>query len=196
MLSPYDDAFAELANVLIHESVHATVLIPDEMYFNEGLAEFVGDALTDVWLVERFGELSPERAAWTVSQARRRDRVDRSFAAYQALDALYKGPRPDPDKLAAKAQILDRLVEDLKLWERPNNASLVELRLYKAHYDGFARLAGICGGAPAVLTAAATLRRADFTESLQEDLAPVLRLIEQRCRAKKSGSTPDGASPS
>jgi hypothetical protein len=59
------------------------------MYFNEGLAEFVGDALTDVWLVERFSAFSPERAAWTVTQARRRGRVDHSFA-YQALDTVYK----------------------------------------------------------------------------------------------------------
>ena len=196
MLSPYEDAYAELANVLIHESVHATVLIPDEMYFNEGLAEFVGDALTDVWLVERFGALSPERAAWNVTQTRRRQRADRSFLAYQALDEVYKSKRSDAAKLAAKAEIIDRLVEDLALWERPNNASLVELRLYKAHYDGFARVAEVCGGAPAMLEAAAALKRSDFTEALQEDLAPVLGIMERRCRAKKSGSMRGAASPS
>lgn len=195
MLSPDDDAYAELANVLLHESVHATVLIPDQMYFNEGLAEAIGDLLTDVWLIERFGAASPERAAWTATQLRRRERVDRSFATYQALDTLYKSERPDAEKLAEKARILDRLVEDLALWERPNNASLVELRLYKAHYDGFARAARTCGGAPGLLAAADTLRRADFAESLQEDLEPVLKKIEQRCR-EKSGSAKGGASPS
>ncbi len=187
MLSPDDDAYAELANVLLHESVHATVLVPDQMYFNEGLAEAIGDLLTDVWLIERFGAASAERAAWTDTQLRRRERVDRSFAAYQALDALYQSPRPDAEKLAEKAKILDKLVEDLQLWERPNNASLVELRLYKAHYDGFARVARTCGGAPGLLEAAGTLKRADFAETLQEDLEPVLKIIEQRC-IEKSGS--------
>lgn len=188
MLSPDDDAHAALANVLLHESVHATVLVPDQMYFNEGLAEYVGDALTDVWLVERFGAGSAERAAWTAAQAERRTRVDRSFAAYQELDALYRSRRPDADKLAAKAAIIDRLVEDLALWQRPNNASLVELRLYKAHYDGFARVHAACGDAPAMVAAADTLRRGDFAERLQEDLTPVLELMIERCRAKKSGS--------
>ncbi|KAB2893677.1 MAG: aminopeptidase [Kofleriaceae bacterium] len=187
MLSPDEDAYAWLANILLHESVHATVLIPDEMYFNEGLAEYVGDALTDVWLVERFGPMSPERAAWTAGQAERRERVDRSFAAFQALDALYKSTQPDPAKLAAKARIIDELVEDLELWQRPNNASLVELRLYKAHYDGFARLEEACGDARTLLEVAGTLERSDFEESLQEDLTPVLALIEKRCR-KNSGS--------
>lgn len=193
MLSPEDDAFAWLANVLLHESVHATVLIPDEMYFNEGLAEYVGDALTDIWLVERFGAESPERAAWTVAQEERRVRVDRSFEAFQALDAVYKSQKPEAAKLAAKKAIIDTLVEDLKLWERPNNASLVELRLYKAHYDGFARLEKACGDPRTLLQVAGTLKRDDFKESLQEDLTPVLRKIEERCR-KNIGSKPGAAS--
>ncbi|HUQ02692.1 MAG TPA: aminopeptidase [Kofleriaceae bacterium] len=187
MLSPEDDAFSWLANVLLHESVHATVLIPDEMYFNEGLAEYVGDALTDVWLVDRFGASSPERTAWTVAQEERRVRVDRSFAAYQALDTLYKSDQAEAAKLAGKRKIIDSLVEDLKLWERPNNASLVELRLYKAHYDGFARLEKACGDPRTLLKVAGGLKRSDFKEELQEDLTPVLRKIEERCR-KNSGS--------
>jgi predicted aminopeptidase len=193
MLSPDDDAYAWLANVLLHESVHATVLIPDQMFFNEGLAEYVGDALTDDWLIERFGASSPERTAWTAAQEERRVRVDRSFAAYQALDAVYKSKQPDAAKLAAKARIIDALVEHLKLWERPNNASLVELRLYKAHYDGFARLEAACGDARTLMKVAGTLERRDFTEDLQEDLAPVLRKIDERCR-KNSGSVSTGVS--
>jgi predicted aminopeptidase len=187
MLSTGDDAFAWLANILLHESVHATVLIPDEMYFNEGLAEYVGDALTDVWLVERFGAMSPERAAWTAGQEKRRRRVDRSFEAFQALDTLYKSSQPDAAKLAAKKVIIEGLVEDLKLWERPNTASLVELRLYQAHYDGFARLEEACGDPQQLLKVAGTIERSDLTAALQEDLTPVLRKIEERCR-KNSGS--------
>ena len=196
MLSPDDDAYAWLANVLIHESVHATVLVPDQMYVNEGLAEYVGDARTDVWLIERFGAGAPEHVAWTAAQAERRTRVDRSFAAYQKLATLYASSRPDADKLAAKAVIIDELVEDLTLWDRPNNASLVELRLYKSHYDGFARVAKVCVTPRAMMEAAGSVRRADFEEPLQEDLAPVLRLIERRCLAKNIGSTAPAASRS
>jgi hypothetical protein len=52
-----------------------------------------------------------------------------------------------------------------------------------------------CGGAPGLLEAAGTLKRADFAETLQEDLEPVLKIIEQRCR-EKSGSMKPGASES
>ena len=183
MLSPEDDAFAELANVLLHESVHATVLVPDQMFFNEGLAEYVGDAMTDLWLDDRFGPDSPEKLAWTAQQARRKERIARSFAAYQALDAVYTSSRPDPEKRRDKARILDQLVEDLKLWERPNNASLVELRLYKASYEGFARVHAACGDLRRLVASADRLDPKVFGKPLEEDLTRALAAIERGCKA-------------
>lgn len=183
MLDDGKDAFAELANVVLHESVHATVFVPDQPFFNEGLAEYVGDAMTDRWLVERFGADAPELASWKDLQAWRRTRLARLFAAYQELDAVYKSSKSDADKLAEKEKILDVLVEDLRLWTRPNNANLVELRVYKASYDAFAAVATACDGDLArMMKVAGTLRRGDFPERLADDLTPVLALLEQRCR--------------
>jgi predicted aminopeptidase len=174
---------AELANVFFHESVHATVFIPDQPYFNEGLAEYVGDALTDDLLVARFGALAPEVAAWRGLQAWRAARVTRELEAYDELKALYDSDLPDAQKLARKDAILTRLQQDLALRRRPNNASLVEVRVYLASYQGFAAVHQACGSAEAMIRAAATVRRADFGQAVQDDLAPVLARMRAACAA-------------
>ena len=184
MLDDGPDAFAEVANVVLHESVHATVFIPDQPYFNEGLAEYVGDALTDLWLADRFGADAPELSSWKDLQAWRRTRMARLFATYQELDEVYKSSRSDEAKLAAKAEIIDRLVADLGLWTRPNNASLVELRVYKASYDSFAKVHAACGGdLRRMMKLAGTLKRGDFPKKVAEELTSVLALLEERCAA-------------
>jgi predicted aminopeptidase len=183
MLSPGDDAWADLADVILHESTHATVFIPDEPDFNEGFAEYIGDHLADAWLVSRFGESSPEVTGFRADLARRATRTARELAAYEALDALYKTSLAADAKLAKKAAIIDALVEDLDLHERPNNATLIELRVYRAAGDGFAKVQAACGDSIArMIGAAKKLRRSDFTEPLQPDLAPVLKKLGDLCR--------------
>lgn len=182
--------YADLANVFLHESVHATVLVPDQMYFNEGIAQYVGDALTAELLDHRFGPGSAQRATWEEVEAWRRARTARELEAYTALEALYASAAPDADKLARKAEILEALRADLGLRRRPNNADLVEVRLYQASYDGFREVAAACGGPIPLLAAAKAIRRDDFTEVLQEDLTPVLAKIRATCanRARKTGT--------
>lgn len=106
----------------------------------------------------------------------------RLFATYQQLDELYKSKKSRAEKLAEKEAIIDTLVADLKMWTRPNNASLVELRLYKASYDTFARVHEACGkDTGRLLTLAAGLKKADFPERLASDLSKPLALLERRC---------------
>jgi predicted aminopeptidase len=130
MLGGSNDALPELANVILHESVHATVLVPDEPFFNESFASYIADALTDHWISVRFGPGSPEDLAWTVGQATRLPRTARMLDAYDQLKRVYDGSDPRDKKLAAKAKIIDELVADLRLRRRPNNASLTETRVY------------------------------------------------------------------
>jgi predicted aminopeptidase len=183
MLSDGDDAWQWLANVILHESTHATVFIPDEPDFNEGFAEYIGDHLADDWLVARFGADSAEVASYRDDLARRAKRTARELAAYVELDALYKSDVPRARKLAKKAEIIDALVEELQLRERPNNATLIELRVYRAAGDGFAKVQAACGGSLSRMIAAARkLRRKDFTAALQPDLTPVLHHLADLCR--------------
>lgn len=195
MLGGGDDALPGLANVILHESVHATVLVPDEPFFNESFASYVADALTDHWIGVRFGPGSPEDLAWTVGQATRLPRTARLLSAYEQLKALYAGPLAPDKKLAAKAAIIDELVADLQLRSRPNNASLTETRVYNGGAEPIAVAHRACGDVRALVLAGKTLTRADFATTLQDDLAPIGKILAARCQAAagdRSASRPAG----
>jgi predicted aminopeptidase len=185
MLGGGDDALPELFNVIIHESVHATVLINDEPFFNESLASYIADTLTDAWIAERFGPGSPEHVSWTLGQALHLPRVARLLAAYKALKAVYDGKRSRDEKLAEKAKIIDELVADLKLRKRPNNASLTEVRVYNGGTAPLILAHRACGDLRSLVEATKTLRREDFARPLQDDLTSIGRLIGSRCASQK-----------
>jgi len=182
MLGGGDDALPELANVILHESVHATVLVPDEPFFNESFASYIADALTDHWIEVRFGPGSPEDLAWTLGQATRLPRTARLLDAYDQLKRVYDGPDPRDKKLAAKAKIIDELVADLHLRRRPNNASLTETRVYNGGAAPIALAHRACGDVRSLVLAGKTLTRADFAKTLQDDLAPIGQILGARCK--------------
>ena len=185
MLGGGDDALPYLANTILHESVHATVLVPDEPFFNESFAEYVADALTNHWIEVRFGPGSPEELAWTLGEAAHYPRTARILAAYEALKTLYASSEPRAQKLADKAKIIDALVEDLKLRKRPNNASLTEARVYNGGAAALLAAHRACGDLRSLIEAGKTLRRSDFAKTLQDDLTPIGRLLAQRCHAHR-----------
>jgi predicted aminopeptidase len=185
MLRGGDDALPELFNVIIHESVHATILVKDQPFFNESLASYIADTLTDAWIAERFGPGSPEHVAWTLGQALHLPRVSRLLAAYKALKTVYESKKTRAEKLVEKAKIIDDLVADLKLRKRPNNASLTEVRVYNGGAAPLILAHRACGDLRALIESAKTLRQKDFQSRLQEDLTGIGRLIGQRCATKK-----------
>ncbi|MEZ4365954.1 MAG: hypothetical protein R2939_06660 [Kofleriaceae bacterium] len=67
---------------------------------------------------------------------------------------------------------------------RPNNASLIELRVYHAGGDDHARAHRACGDLGRFVRAARSLRRGDFPKALAEDLAPIADEIIRRCAAE------------
>ncbi|TMQ25068.1 MAG: hypothetical protein E6J90_06745 [Deltaproteobacteria bacterium] len=194
MLGGGDDALPGLANVILHESVHATVLVPDEPFFNESFASYIADALTDHWIDMRFGPGSPEDLAWSLGQAIRLPRTARLLDAYEQLKKVYDGTAPRDQKLAAKARIIDDLVADLHLRRRPNNASLTETRVYNGGLAPIADAHRACGDVRTLVLAGKTLTRADFARTLQDDLAPIGKLLAARCKTPsgRSASRPPG----
>jgi predicted aminopeptidase len=181
MLSAGNDGFPYLANTVLHECVHATVFVPDEPFFNESFAEYIGDALTDHWVIERFGSGSPEDFAWHLGQAMYLAQTARKLATYKALDDVYKSDESRAHKLADKAKIIDALVDDLRLFKRPNNASLVELRVYHGSAAALQEAHRACGDLRRMVRAGTTLTRKDFTKDLQDDLEPIAKLLAARC---------------
>ncbi len=189
MLGGGDDAFPELANVILHESVHATILVPDQPFFNESIATYVADTLTDHWIVDRFGRGSPEELAWTLGQALGVHRTARLLHGYKQLKAVYDSTASRSEKLDKKKAIIDELVEDLRLRRRPNNASLTEARVYNGGANALTDAHRACGDIRSLVLAAKTLKRSDFSKTLQDDLAPLTPILAKKCataRAKKS----------
>jgi len=189
MLGGGDDALPGLANVILHESVHATVLVPDEPFFNESFASYIADALTDHWIEVRFGAGSPEDLAWTLGEATRLPRTARLLDAYDQLKKLYDGGESRDQKLASKAKIIDELVADLHLRRRPNNASLTETRVYNGGVAPIAFAHRACGDARSLVNAGKTLTRADFAKTLQDDLTSVGNVLAARCKQQQRAAT-------
>jgi predicted aminopeptidase len=181
MLGGGDDALPALANVILHESVHATVLVPDEPFFNESFASYIADTLTDHWIGVRFGPGSPEDLVWTLGEATRLPRTARLLDTYEQLKKLYDSSAPRDQKLARKAAIIDELVADLHLFRRPNNATLTETRVYNGGAAAIRDAHRACGDVRRLIDAGKTLTRADFSRTLQDDLAPIGKLIATRC---------------
>jgi predicted aminopeptidase len=183
MISPGEEALGDLANVVLHESVHATVYVAGQSAFDESLASFVADRLTAVWLERELGAGAPQTLAWKKVEADRQSRVDRLHGAYQELDAVYRSARSAEQKRAEKARVLESVQRALSLKRPINNATLVGFRTYDAGGPHFERLLAACGGRlPAFLRAVRTVSGADFSSPQQQDLAPVIDRLAVRCR--------------
>lgn len=187
MLGPGDEtARAGLINTVLHESVHATVFVADQAPFNEGLASFVGDALTERYLANEPRARDTWKHAGQTWERKRAQLVE----AHARLKALYAAARTRDQKLRAKRVLLDALDQSVPLrsggW---NNATLSQFATYEDNRQAFAALATRCGPEPAAwLAAAAHVRAAEFTQSNQTRLEEVVDRLSQHCPAAQKAS--------
>ena len=183
MIPRGDAALGQLANAVLHESVHATLYIRDQSAFDESLASFVADRLTPRWLVATLGPDARETRAWVAAHAAHRALVARLHRAYVELDALYRSSETDPRKLAAKEHILGTVREELR-WSRPlNNATLADFRTYDAGTEAFERLLAACQGSwPRFLAALRHVHETSFDRPQQVPFDEVVdRLASHGC---------------
>jgi predicted aminopeptidase len=95
-----------LADLLIHETLHATVYLKGQSQFNEELAEFVGSEGAKLYMERRFGRDGAEY--------RRMEDAQKDSATYLAfiqgliadLDAVYTSPLDRAEKLQQKEAII------------------------------------------------------------------------------------------
>ncbi len=187
MLTEDDDAMGNLVNVLLHESVHANILIRDQANFNESLAAFIGDGLTSAFLTERFGPDSPELLAYEQGLEDGDDAYAKMLAAYDELEKLYASDAADAVKLAEKKKVYDRLESAVTFAHRPNNATLVGIRTYRLGKDEFELLFDTCGRDwRRFIASVKTIDASSFQEPTQEDMKPViLPLVRAGCSGGK-----------
>lgn len=144
----------DLAGLIIHEMVHATLWVKDSVDFNENLATFIGDTAVYQFLAYRFGEHSREYRTYLYE--------DRDYVHYSrhmlrgaaGLDSLYHTFREDEtmnDKLLKKKEFIQRIVSTLdtlslhntsmpskRFAKRlPNNTYFMAFRHYQAKLSIF-----------------------------------------------------------
>lgn len=184
MISHGDGALGDLADVVLHETLHATFYVPGQSTLNESVASFVGNELAARYLDEATGPGSPEKASFLEGRARREQRGRIMKQAYDELAALYSSQdRSREDKLAAKERIISRLRDELRI-ERPiSNATLIQYKTYGSGRPELDALLARCDGSfPRMLAALEQLRPVARRSPRHADPATLLRpLIAQGC---------------
>ncbi|MEO7328304.1 MAG: aminopeptidase [Minicystis sp.] len=183
MIPDGDEAPGDLAEVVLHESLHATIYVNGQSSFNENLASFVGEGLCRRYLDERFGPASAEKGAYERAEAEGRARRAAMHETYDRLKALYASARPDTEKLSEKSRILIDLRAKIGFKRPINNATLAGLETYHEGSPELEALLTACGGSfPRFLAAMKTVEGRSFGKELERDLGKVVRpLIEKGC---------------
>jgi predicted aminopeptidase len=187
MFTDSANAFGYLVNVILHESLHATILVADQQFYNESLASFVGDQLTLRYLAQRFGEGSEEMRIYRERELLG-DQIEQLINdRYDELEALYASNKSTRDKLIRKQQILRELFVRVGFEELPTNATLVGSRLYDVGQAEFKALLASCGHDwQRFIRVTGSVSSREFGTPQEEDFTPIVRrLADRECKPFK-----------
>jgi predicted aminopeptidase len=95
-----------LADLIIHELLHATVYIKGQSQFNEELAAFVGTEGARLYIEQVYGGESPEYRGIFDSDADSEAYLGYLRGLIAELEAVYNSAAPSEEKLARKAEII------------------------------------------------------------------------------------------
>lgn len=142
----------DLASLIIHEMVHATIFVKDSVDFNENLASFIGDRGAEKFLIAHFGKESPQYKTFVAEDADYVKYVDHVLRGTTRLDSLYSSfdeHMPLAEKTISKQQMIGEIISTLdtlsvsgekKLSTRfknkiPNNAFFMSFIHYQSGQD-------------------------------------------------------------
>jgi predicted aminopeptidase len=180
MIPNGDEALGELANTVLHESVHATIYVEGQTPFNESVASFIADGLAPEYLARTVGKDSPETRAYLAAEAGGVEQGRAMRQAYERLSALYASNTPRDHKLVQKARILRELGREIGARRPINNATLVQFEAYASGAPELEALLAACGSdTRRLVKALRTVRPAWFhkahTNELKDAVDPLLR---------------------
>jgi predicted aminopeptidase len=167
-------ARGELANTILHESLHATFYVNGQSTLNESVASFVGDGLAAMYMRERVGPDAPETKAYFDEEAEGDRRAERFQVAYTKLATLYASDKARDEKLSEKAQILTDLRAETKMRRPITNATLIQFKTYGSGKAEMAQMLERCGTYPKLIEALEKLRPALESADQQSDPSKLL----------------------
>ena len=179
------ETVGSLVDVILHESVHRTLYITGQSFFNETLASFVAERLTPEYLQRTRGEKAPELQAYRQMEHRAKQRREYFLRAYTALAQLYAQDLPAAEAYRQKNAILDRLRAQIGLPPNTgvsgiNNATLIQYRTYHNDPQAFLKLLAACQESyGCFFNHLRRLKDADFAELNQREWGPLLERLLQ-----------------
>jgi len=182
MIPAGERALGDLVNVVVHESVHATIYIKDQAFFNESIASFIADKLTPEYLKRARGAGSQLLTDYLAGEKASENYYSEMHDAYNRLSGVYASAISDEEKLKQKQRILDALRSSLKISRPINNASLIQFRTYRAGvkefervFDSYERAGGDIAGF--IQKVKASVTDSSFERKHQEDLLAVTEAL-------------------
>ncbi|MHC6201976.1 aminopeptidase [Breznakiellaceae bacterium SP9] len=143
-----DYSVDRLADLIIHELVHATVFLKGHAQFNEELAAFIGEEGARLYIEERYGTESDEYKVMLAGKSDSAAFIAFIQALIAQLDAVYASTLSSEEKLEQKAQMITaaqkRFTADYDtLFLSANYKGFADikinnayLQLYQLYYDG------------------------------------------------------------
>jgi len=176
-------ALGDLADVVLHESLHATFYVTGQSTLNESMASFVGDTLAEQFLAESKGESSEEKTRFVAVRERIDARARRLKQAYEALEKLYDSSVSKDQKLVEKVRIIEQLRLDLRMRRPITNATLIQYKTYGSGRDEMSALYKLCGRSmPRMLARLARVRIIAKAAPPHSDPGELLRpLLAESC---------------
>jgi predicted aminopeptidase len=144
----------DLANLIIHEMVHATIFVKDSIDFNENLATFIGDRGTEQFLIATHGKDSEEYLTYVGEDSDFTKYSEHMLRGTEMLDSLYNTMQetdPTEQKSALKKTAIEKIVRLLdtltltinkkpseRFKERlPNNTYFINMKRYQSQQEFF-----------------------------------------------------------
>ena len=111
--SMLDRGPGSLAELIIHELIHATLYVKDSATFNENLANFVGKLGAEEFLTYKFGDDSKELNDYVSSRIRRNAYKDYLRKAIEKLNSFYSNI-DTPQSLEKRRSLKQLQIEEMK----------------------------------------------------------------------------------
>jgi len=175
-----DTALEDLANVIFHESAHATVYISGQSIFNERFASFVGDQLTKNYL-----STLPEGAGLLSNYETRLERSSqfrkKLNSVFNELESIYQSSSSDEIKFSKKKKIIDNLKSWYPFLEDVNNAYLLQFQTYDTSKNEFEIIFEKCeSNWNKFFKHMKTLEEDEFEQDQQENLDSIVTKLNSK----------------